>query len=146
MKTSLFAILFALAFFCPAVRALTVEQQVTPQYVKEHPGAFKISAERRDDGLIHFTVIYNLPGPRYLVSRVSVRANSRLLAQSHTPLYAKGRSATFYCELSTECLEDSTFTLSEHFFTTTDGEDVAMPGGTEYIIHLTEFAPPGEHR
>jgi hypothetical protein len=120
-STALAASLLILTFVGPSALALTVEQVVTPDYVKEHPNAFKVSAERRDDGLIHFKIIYSLPGPRYLVSHFSLRRGGDLLAKSHTPLYAKERSATFYCDLSNECLDGSTFTLSEHSFTTVDG-------------------------
>jgi hypothetical protein len=137
--------LVAVVCFCaicsPAVLALTIEQKVTQQYLEQHPNQFKITAEQRDDSLIHFKIIFNLKEPRYLVSHFTARNAMGILAQSHCPLFAREHSATFYVDVSKECLADSQFTLSEHSFTTTEGQDVAMPGGTEYVIRLKDFAP-----
>ena len=133
-----------LGIVCSSAHALTVEQHVTSDYLKQHPNQFKITAEQREDGLIHFKIIFSLSEPRYLVSHFTARNAGGILAQSHSPLFARERTATFYVDLSKECLEDSQFTLSEHSFTTIrDGEDtpVPIPGGTEYIIRLKDFAP-----
>jgi hypothetical protein len=126
--------------FCSAARALTVEQQVTPQYVKEHPDRFKITVEQRE-GMMHFTIVYSLREPRYLVSHFTARNDSGILAESHTPLFARERSATFYVVLSKDCLANSRFTLSEHSFATSEGQDIPIPGGTEYVFALKDFAP-----
>ena len=135
------SLLFVIAFavLSSGARALTVEQQVTPQYVREHPDRFKITVEQRE-GMMHFTIVYNLREPRYLVSHFTARNDSGILAESHTPVFARERSATFYVVLSKECLANSRFTLSEHSFATNEGQDIPIPGGTEYLIALNDFA------
>ena len=130
----------AFTLSCSVAEALTVEQQVTPQYVKENPDRFKITLEQRD-GLMHFTIVYSLREPRYLVSHLVVRNESGVLAESHTPLFAREHSATFYVVLSKECLANSRFTISENSFATNDGQDIPVPGGTEYAFALKDFVP-----
>ena len=134
-----FLFALALTLFCSTAKALTVEQQVTPQYVKEQPDRFKITLEKRE-GMMHFTIVYKLHEPRYLVSHLVVRNDSSILAESHTPLFARERSATFYVVLSKECLASSRFMISENSFASSNGEDIPMPGGTEYVFHLKDFA------
>jgi len=136
----LFSIALAFMLFCSGAQALTVEQQVTPQFVKDHPDRFKIAVEQRE-GMMHFKIVYTLREPRYLVSHFTARNETGVLAESHCPLFAREHSATFYVDLSKECLANSRFTLSEHFFSSDNGQDVPIPGGTEYIVRLKDFAP-----
>ena len=125
-----------------SARALTIEQEVTASYMKEHPGDFKITTEKRDDGLIHFTIVHKLNGPHYMVSHLKVRRGDQIVAQSDSPSFAREREVTYYVALAPACLESSEYTLFEGVFQHNGSDDLAEVGGTEFVIHLKDFAPP----
>src|SRR3954466_7628154 len=76
----------AFALAAPA-GAVVVQVPVTAAYLREHPKAFAIQAEKRDDGLLHFTITHRLDEPRYLVAHFALREGGATVAQTHFPAF-----------------------------------------------------------
>lgn len=143
MKTRLIFAAFAAFTLSTAVLAVVVRTDVTPVYVKQEPKAFAVKAERRADGLVHFTITRQLKDERYVVASLVVRDGSQVIAESHIPAFVRERSATYYVALAPAYLADSTFELADRTFA---GEHkthpVPLPGGIDFHISLKDFAPP----
>lgn len=139
MKTTLLSlagVVLALTL-SPAALALTVDQPVTPSYVRDHPKEFSVKVRKDEKGLIAFTVVRTLPEPRYLVAHLRIRDQGRLIAESHTPSFARKGDNTFRFSISPEHQADSTFELGES--ACQDG--VPLPGTVNYQFQLKEFVP-----
>jgi hypothetical protein len=131
--TAVLTIIFILA---DRATALVIRQSVTPASVQEKESRFSITAERRKDGLIHFTITYRLPRPQYLVAHFEVREGEATVLKTDTPSFVHESSATYDIALSPRRLADSKFELSENAFGESGGQPVALPGGTIYQIDL----------
>jgi hypothetical protein len=123
-----------------AASALVVDVPVTPDSVKAADNRFKISAEGKDDGLIHFMIIYRLSGPHYLVAHVEVRDGKELILKTDTPAVVREDTATYYVAVSRKHLGGIRFELAERTFVDDHHQAVPMPGGTDYQISLAAFA------
>jgi hypothetical protein len=134
-----FALLTIASMLTARASAVVIEVPVTPASVKEVGSRFSITAENRDDGLIHFTITYRLIAPQYLVAHVEVRDGKTLIVTSDTPSFVREKSATYYVAVSPKHLADSKFDLAERSFGDSAGTPVPMPGGTDYQIRLAEF-------
>ncbi|MEO6435684.1 MAG: hypothetical protein ABIP55_07965 [Tepidisphaeraceae bacterium] len=120
--------------------AVVVEELVTPESVKVPDNRFTVAAEKREDGLIQFTITYRLTAPRYLVAHVEVRDGETVVMKSDTPSFVHEDSATYHLALSPKHLAAAKFELSENPFGDSGERLVAMPGGTIYHVRLEAFA------
>jgi hypothetical protein len=143
MKSRLILVASMALVLSAAVLAVVVRTDVTPAYVKQEPKAFAVTAERRADGLVHFTITRQLKDERYVVASLVVRDGETVIAESHIPAFVRERSATYYVAVAPAYLADSTFELADRSF---GGDDktgpVPLPGGIDFHIALKDFAPP----
>lgn len=123
-----------------AVSALTIERHVTPAYVKDNPNRISVAAEKKGDGLIHFTITYFLPRPSYLVANTEVRDGDRVVFQNTSSAFVREKSATYYASVAPERVTDAKFDLFVGSFVESNGAPTPVPGGTDYRIQLSEFA------
>jgi hypothetical protein len=132
---------FAVALFAQGASALTRDQPVTPEFLKQEPGQFKITAEKRADGLVHFTITRLLARPAYLVARSTIRDGDKLLLDTTSTAFAREPSATYYVAVSAERMANATFELFEGGFGGPDNDPLpVVGGGTNFQIQLAAFA------
>jgi hypothetical protein len=131
----------ALALFSMSRSAmgLTVTTTVSASYVKDHPKEFSVQAEKRDDGLIHFTITHTLDGPRYLVATTEIRIGGKLILQTAACSYAREESATYYLTVAPDQLADTKFELFQGAFAESGRNPAALPGGIDFQIQLADF-------
>lgn len=135
---------FIAATFSTTGLALTLELQVTPAYVREHPKEWSVKAAKKESGLIQFTVVRTLSEPKYLVAHLAVHHAGKLIATSDTPLFGKKKGNTFYFSISAEDIAESTFDLSESGLgSTVNGvqRDIPVVGSNVYQFRLLDFIP-----
>ena len=133
------ALAMTISFFADRAWAVVIEESVTPASVKQAGSKFSVTAEKRDDGLIHFAITYTLPRPQYLVAHFELREGETTLAKTDTASFVREASATYDLALSPKHLADSKFELSENAFGESGGHPVALPGGTIFHINLEAF-------
>jgi hypothetical protein len=125
--------------------ALTVDVPVTPAYLKQRPKEFSIRAEKRDDGLIHFTITRHLSEPRHLVARFTVRDKGSIVLDCSFPSFVREKTAKYYLAVSPQQLSNAHIELSESGFNDFNAADKLPPhpwvGSTDYQIHLADFVP-----
>jgi hypothetical protein len=134
----IFTIIFALT---GRASAETEDVLVTPAYLKENPKMFSILAKKHDDGLIHFTIKRHLTEPRYLVARIKVSDQDSVVLDSSFPAFVREKSIKYYLAVSPKQLSNAHFELGESGFGTMSGMPIPVIGGTDYQIHLADFAP-----
>ena len=120
--------------------ALTVNQAVTPAFIKDNPKRFSVTAEKRNDGLIHFTITRFVPRPSYLVATTEICEGDKILFQSTSTAFVREDSVTYYVTVAPERIADAKFELFEGSFAESDGKHTPVPGGTDFQIQLGEFA------
>jgi len=120
--------------------ALTVCHAVTPAYVNDNPKQFSVVTEKRDDGLLHFTITRQLSRPSYLVATTEVRDGDKVLFQSTASAFVHEDTATYYVTVAPERVADASFELFEGSFDESSGKPIAVIGGTIYQFQLGEFA------
>jgi hypothetical protein len=133
------ALVMTISFFADRAWAVVDQQSVTPASVKVGGSKFSVTAEKRDDGLIHFAITYSLPRPQYLVAHFELRDGETTLVKTDTPSFVRETSATYHLALSSKHLADAKFELSENAFAESGGHPVAEPGGTIFQIDLAAF-------
>jgi len=121
--------------------ALTIEQKVTPEYVRSHRNEFSVKVSKDKNGLLAFTVVFTLKEPRYVVAHLAVRDADRTLAESHTPAFTKNPKNTFHFSIAPEYVATSEFRLGASGFAESGGQAVPLPGTIDYQIRLVEFVP-----
>jgi hypothetical protein len=141
MKLLLFFVVSLVLGLSPVAWALTVEQNVTAEYVR-HAKEFTVKAAKDKNGLIAFTVVFTLAESRYVVAHLVVRSGDKTLAQSDTPAFTKNAENTFYFSVPPDCLATSEFTLGVSAFAVSGAEAVPEPGTIDYRFRLDEFVPP----
>ena len=119
--------------------ALTVEEPLTVDYVRTHPTEWSVKVAKGDGGLVKFTIVRNLPEPRYLVAHLAVHHGGKLIATSDSPAFGKKQGNTFYFSLAEEDLGDSKFELSESAFQDFGDNAVPEPGTIIHQFPLKEF-------
>jgi len=134
-----FALLMSLSLFADSAWALVTHESVTPASVREKNSTFAVTAETREDGLIHFAVTYRLPRPQYLVAHFELRDGETTLLKTDTPSFVREESATYHVAVSPKRLADAKFELSQNGFAESGGRPVAEPGGTIFQIDLEGF-------
>ncbi|MBT3378986.1 MAG: hypothetical protein HN742_02425 [Lentisphaerae bacterium] len=121
--------------------ALTVEQRITPEYVRSHPNEFSVSVAKEENGLLAFTVVLALKPPRYVVAHLEVRDGDRTLVESHTPVFTRNARNTFHFSIAPEYVAASEFILGASHVADSGGEAVPLPGTIQYRIRPVEFVP-----
>ena len=132
----------ALAALSPPALALTMDDQVTPAYVREHPKEWSVEVTKGEDGLIHFTIKHDVETPQYHVAHLAIYHQSKLIATSDTPSFGKKHFNTFYFSLSKDDIAQSKFDLSDG--DVSGSGDDAMPDLGVTMIHhfrLLDFVP-----
>lgn len=122
--------------------ALTMNDQVTPAYVREHPKEWSVEVIKGDDGLIHFTIKHDVETPQFHVAHLAVYHQSKLIAKSDTPFFGKKRGNSFFFSLAAEDIAQSKFELSDADVSGS-GDDATQTLGFT-IIHqfrLLDFVP-----
>jgi len=127
----------AAAVLSTSAWGMTINEPVTPAYVREHPKEWSVEVTKGQDGLIHFAIKHDLEGPKYQVAHLVVYHQGKLIASSDTPAFGKKRGNTFYFSLSAEDLAESKFDLSDGDVAGSGEEAMPVPGLT--IIH--QFRP-----
>ncbi len=119
--------------------ALTVEQQVTPEYLKAHSKEFALKVEKREDGMLHFTVGRTLTQVKYLVSRTVLKQGGKKLADISTPTFAPKGVNRFHVAVSPAHLAEAEYELSESFVAGPETDPVPIPGTIIYQFSLKDF-------
>src|SRR4051812_18033965 len=101
--------------FAAAATAIVVEQPITPAAVQESK-EFSVKVEKKDDGLLHFTIVHKVKAPGYYVSRLTVKHDGKTVAESHTPAFVEEPEATYCVVVSPEYVAESEFELAERTF------------------------------
>lgn len=141
MKTLLLSGCFIAATLATTALALTINQQVTPAYVREHPKEWTMEVTKGDDGLIHFVIKHSVEIPQYHVAHLAVYHQGKLMATSDTPLFGKKRGNTFYFSLAAEDIAESKFELSDSALSGSGHDKVPVPGTTVCQFRLLDFVP-----
>jgi hypothetical protein len=79
------ALVLSFLLFADRTSAVVVRESVTPASVKEKGSKVSVTAEKHDDGLIHFAITYSLPRPEYLVAHFELRDGETTLVKTDTP-------------------------------------------------------------
>lgn len=139
MKTISTKLLFALLIMTisPTGFALTIDQSVSPAYVRVHPQEFAVEVHMGKSGLLSFTITRTLSEPKHLVAHLSIQQEGKPIAESHTPSLAKSGKNTFYFSISPKHLAETTFEISESF--APDG--IPLPGTKRFSFQIKEFVP-----
>ena len=93
--------------------ALTRIVEVTPEYLREHARELSLTVSRRADGLLAFTIVRTVPGPRYFRARLELKREGKTLAETNIPSYGQEDAGSFRFALSPETLAQSEFQLDE---------------------------------
>jgi hypothetical protein len=120
-------------------RAIVIEQPITRQYLAENTDKFTVTAEKRDDGLVHFTIGRNLTEPRYLVASLVLRDGDNIVLRTDFPAIARDKTATYYAALQPDRVADAQFELTERGFS--ENNSHPLPGGINYRLNLRDFMP-----
>lgn len=121
--------------------ALTINEQVTPAYVREHPKEWSVKVVKGGDGLIHFTITHDVETPMYHVAHLAVYHQGKLIATSDTPSFGKKRGNTFYFSLSAEDIAESQFDLSDSALSGAGDDAVPVVGTTVHQFPLQDYVP-----
>jgi hypothetical protein len=119
--------------------ALTVEQQVTPEYLKAHSREWSLKVEKGDDGMLHFTLVRTLTQAKYFVNRTVVKQDGKKLADVSTPSFGKKGANSFYLALSPSQVAEAEYELSESFLAGPASDPIPIPGTIIYKISLKDF-------
>jgi hypothetical protein len=140
MKTiqSIVACMVAAALSTTAF-ALTTEREITPEYARENPREFFVSAAKGKDGLIDFTITRSVAAPRYHVAHLAIRRDGKLIAASHTPLFGRAGDNKFHFSISADAIAESKFSLSDSALDASG--EVPLPGTVIHHIRLLDFVP-----
>ena len=121
--------------------ALTVEAQVTPDYVRAHSQEWSVKVSKKENGLIQFTLVRTLAEPRWLVAHLVVQHAGKIIAESDTPTVGHKHDNTFYFAILPEDLAESKFDLSESGFSISGGQVIPIVGSIIHQFRLLEFVP-----
>ena len=138
--TTLCAVAFLFAVTSSAF-AVSVDRDITADYVKANPKEFTVSVTEEANGLLAFTVVFTTPDPRYVVAHLVVRDSKTTYATSDTPSFTKNRSNTFHFSVPRDLVATSTFSLGVSGFADSGGEAVPLPGTITNKLQLLDFVP-----
>ncbi len=137
--TSLLLTCIVAATLATTAFALTTEREITPDYVRQHPDEFSVSAAKGKDGLIDFTITHNVATPMYHVAHLAIHHGGKLIATSDTPSFGKRRNNTFYFSIAADAVSESKFSLSDGALDTSG--EVPVPGTVVHQFRLLDFVP-----
>lgn len=126
-------------------QALTIEIEVTPQWLGEQPDGgkeFAIDTVDKENGLVEFTISRRVFEDRYRLGRLEVRAGDELLAECLLKPEEKERLIRYHFTVSKRAVEHSVFEFSEYALVRSGDEEIGLPGGTIYRIQLGDFYRP----
>jgi hypothetical protein len=147
MKTKLkilfrrLAICFIAATLSTTAWALTMDQSVTPAYVREHSREFSVTVTQGKNGLIKFRIVRILSKPMYLVAHLEIYHQGKIIAESSTPSFGKKHDNNFYFSISPDDLMESKFELGESSFAESGDNAVPILGTINYQFSLRDFVP-----
>ena len=121
--------------------ALTVDVDVTPDYVREHSKLISVEVTERDDGLIQFKIVHAVSTPMYHVAHLEIVHQGKVIAKSDTPSYGHTQGNTFYVALSPNDIAASKFEISDSAVAGKGDDAAPVPGTINHRIHLIEFVP-----
>ncbi len=126
--------------------AVVVRREWTPDDVKQNPAEFSVTAEMKDDGLVHFAVTRKLAKPCWIQAHLLVRKGETRIVEMRFPAVVREDSITYYFAISPEYLDDSTLELAERgigYAVNAADERHPLPGtgGTDNVFQLEKFAP-----
>jgi hypothetical protein len=121
--------------------ALTINEQVTPAYVRDHPQEWTVKVTSGKDGLIDFTIQHNVATPMYHVAHLAVYHQGKIIATSDTPSYGKKQGNTFYFSLSAEDMAGYKFDLSDGTLAGSGEDSIPIPGTIIHQFRLLDFVP-----
>ena len=140
MRIALFALVTLFVGHPSTADALTLDENVTAKYVREHPDHISVAVVEKENGILSFTVGLKLKESRYVVAHMKVRDDSRTLSESHTPTFTRTEKSTFHFSIPREFIGTSTYSLGVgHFLERPGREPVPIPGSIRYIFRLSEF-------
>ncbi len=132
---------FIAATFATTAFALTVNQQVTLAYVREHPKEWSVKVAKGKDNLLDFTIKHDVATRMYHVAHLEVYHNGKLIATSDTPSYGKKQGNTFHFSISAESIAESKFDLSDSSLAGSGEDAVPIPGTIIHQFRLLDFVP-----
>lgn len=141
MKTTTLCAVAFLLFVTSSAFAVSVDRDITADYVKANPKEFTVSVTEEANGLLAFTVVFTTPDPRYVVAHLVVRNSEKIYATSDTPSFMKNRSNTVYFSIPGDLVATSTFSLGVSGFADSGGEAVPLPGTITNKLQLLDFVP-----
>ena len=121
--------------------ALTIDEQVTPAYIREHPKEWSVKVTEGKHGLIDFTIKHEVARPMYHVAHLEVRHQGKLIATSDTPVFGRKQGNTFHFSISAEDIAESEFSLSDSTLSGSGDAAEPVPGTTIYQFQLLDFVP-----
>ena len=121
--------------------ALTIEQEVTPAYVRDHSNEFSVTVSQGQGGLIQFRIKHAVPKPMYHVAHLAVYHQGKLMATSDTPSYGQKRGNTFWLSLAAEDIAESKFELSDSALAGSGDEALPVVGTCIHQFRLLDFVP-----
>jgi len=132
---------FIAATLATTALALTVNLQVTPAYVREHPKEWSVKVVKGREGLIDFTIKHAVATRMYHVAHLEVYHQGKLIATSDTPSFGKKHDNTFYFSISAEDIAESKFDLSDSALKGAGDDAVPEPGTIVHQFRLLDFVP-----
>ena len=121
--------------------ALTTEREITPDYVREHPDEFSVSATKGNDCLIDFTITHNVAAPMHHVSHLAISYDGKLIATSDTPSFGKRRDNKFHFSIAADAIADAKFSLGDSALDSS--REVPVPGTVVHQFSAVGFCSQG---
>jgi hypothetical protein len=122
-----------------AAFALTIEREITPDYVREHPNQFSVRAAKGNAGLIDFTVTHDVAAPMCHVAHLAIYHGGKLIATSDTPSFGKRHDNRFHFSIAPEDIADSRFSLSDSALDRSG--EVPVVGTVVHRFRPSDFVP-----
>jgi hypothetical protein len=140
LRTLILGSLLSLTLAGPAF-ALTMEEDVTPEYVRTHPEEFSLEVKKTKEGLLAFTLRHDVPQPMYHIAHLEIYLRGKLVASSETPVFGRKHANTFHFMVAPEYLNEARFSLSDGGLAEADGETLPIPGSNIRHFRLKDFVP-----
>lgn len=121
--------------------ALTIEWEVTPDYVRTHPEEFSVAVKKTKEGLLAFTIRHDVPQPMYHLAHLEIYLQGKLVASSETPLFGRKHANTFHFTLAPEYLTGAKFSLGDGGFAGVGEDAIPIPGMNIHRFRLVDFVP-----
>jgi hypothetical protein len=114
------------------------DAEITPEYIAQHKGAFKVETTMRD-GNVEYKVIRFASERRYWIGKILIRKNGRTIAECELRPLEEKTGVRYEFTLSREVIPGSTFILSENGLSRVDHLEVPEIGGTRFHFRLQDY-------